>query len=494
MITVLVLIFATAVILRVAPIVLVPHGAGVDQWYWKTYIETLQRGEKLPVKMPQFLLDEGHWYPPFFPWILSRIPVILFNKYSVQLAIFVDILRMAILVWATWWLTKSQGAVAIAGMAYAITPLLITYNLQLNPRGMGALFLDIMWICLGAVLINGAPIGFWILILFFSGLVLITHKMAMQLFWFTALIGAGMASDIRLALLIPGSIIFALILSGGFYRLTIRAHWDTLRFWSKNWVGNGAHPVLESPIYGVPGYESVGKFYRSGWKAWVRRLQFVIGFNPWMSAVLFIAFIAWSSGHIFSKLELWVLSWALLTFAFAFLTTVIPVLRTLGQGYLYGYNGSFPAALILGLTWTDLGEFWYWRIAASSALVACLYALFMFLRALRTSRTMKIDANLDAAIQRLSTLKDGTVMCLPQHWHDAVAYRAKKTVLFGGHGFGYHLLEPIFPVLKMPIKKIISNYNVCYLLTFEGYLPSNFLEDLPDADVEIFGDYRLYRF
>lgn len=488
------LIFSLALALRVAPIILVPHGSGVDQWYWKTYVETLRRDGTLPVKMPQFLLDEGHWYPPFFPWVLAKIPAAIFDRFSMQLAVFIDMLRMSILVWATWWLTRSEAAAVIAGTAYAITPLLITYNLQLNPRGMGALFLDIMWLLAGAFFLRDAPVWIWIPIFIFAGLVLITHKMSMQLFWFTALVGSGLAIDLRLALLIPGSIIFAIILSGGFYRLAMRAHWDILKFWSRNWSGNGVHPILESPVYGNAGYESPGKFYRSGWKAWVRRLQFVVGFNPWMSAVLFFAAVAWYSDHQFSDLEVWVFSWAMLTFLFALLTTIIPVLRTLGQGYLYGYNGIFPAALILGLTWEDLGAFWYWRIAVFLACAACLSALFVFLRALRTSRTMKIDANLDAAIHRLEHLQDGTVMCLPQHWHDVVAYRTKKSVLFGGHGYGFKLLEPIFPVLRLPVKKIIDTYKVCYLLTFEGYLPSNFLEDLPNADVENFGEYRLYKF
>lgn len=483
-----------ALAIRIAPALLVPHGAGVDQWYWKTYIETLRRDRRMPVRMPQFLLDEGHWYPPFFPWLMARLPAVFFDRYGTQLAVFIDMLRMALLVAATWLLSGSAGATLVAGVAYAITPLLITYNIQLNPRGMGALFMDAMWLCVAGLLLQDAPAWFWCLALFFAGMVLVTHKMAMQLFWFTALVGSALTADIRLALLVPGSVVAALVLSGGFYRLTMRAHWDTVKFWSRHWKGNGVHPVLESPVYGEPGYESPGKFYRCGARAWLRRLQFVIGFNPWMPTVLCIGVLAAWHGHDFTVLETWAFAWLALTFAFALLTTIVPTMRALGQGYLYGYNGSFPASLAMGLTWESLGDTWYWQLGALATVVACLVALAAYFRALRASRTMKIDAHLDAAMQRLATLPRGAVMCLPQHWHDAVAYRAQQPVLFGGHGYGYHLLEPVFPVLRLPVREIVARYGIRYLLTFENYLPQPFLDELPPADIETFGDYRLYRF
>lgn len=494
MLTSLFFVFLLALLMRLVPVLISPHGSGVDQWYWRTYIETLRRDGSLPVKMPQYLLDEGHWYPPFFPWLMARLPELMFDRFSVQFAVFIDMLRMVLLVWAAWWLTGDIVAVVVAGMVYAITPLLITYNMQLNPRGMGALFLDAMFLLVGAVLLQEISQWFWLAVFFLAGLVMITHKMAMQLFWFIALVGAGIAGDLRLALLVPGSVIAALILSGGFYRLTMRAHWDTVKFWSRNWKGNGVHPLLESPVYGEAGYETPGKFYRSGLKAWIRRLQFVIGFNPWMPIVLAVGVVALIDGNEFSSYQVLIYSWLALTFCFALLTTLVPVFRSLGQGYLYGYNGSFPAALALGVSWSAVGNTWYWWCAVFIGLLMCVSALMAFLRALRTSRTMKVDSSLDEAISRLAVLEDGPVMCFPQHWHDVVAYRTGKQVLFGGHGYGYHLLEPIFPVLRVPVRKIFEQYQVRYMLTYDGYLPVRFCVDLPPAEVETFGDYRLYKF
>ena len=483
-----------ALLLRLAPTLLAPHGAGVDQWFWKAYIEALRHERVFPPLLPQFLLDKAQWYPPLFPLLLAKLPTEVFDRHAQRMAILIDLLRLLLLVIAVRWLSGSVVAAIIAGTAYSITPLQITYNMQLNPRGLGALFLDVTWLCVGAVLLFNAPFWFWLVALLFAGLVLITHKMATQLFWFTAMAGAGLAMDVRLALLVPISMLVAILISAGFYRNVIFAHLEIIRFWYRNWQWSGSNPVLESPIYGEPGYESPGKYYRSGIRPWLRRLQFVVGFNPWMPAVLALGGIALYIGHRFSHLEAWVFTWLALTFVFALLTTILPMMRCLGQGYLYGYNGSFPAALALGLTWVSLGDTGYWWIIVGVTVLVCLVALTLFFRALRTSRTMKVDTDLDMTIQRLVSLPKGVVMCLPQHWHDVVAYRAQQQVAFGGHGYGFRLLEPVFPRLLITVKEVIARYGVRYLLTYQGYCNEKFLADLPPATIEEFGDYRLYRF
>lgn len=85
-------------------------------------------------------------------------------------------------------------------------------------------------------------------------------------------------------------------------------------------------------------------------------------------------------------------------------------------------------------------------------------------------------------------------MCLPQHWHDVTAYRTGKPVAFGGHGYGFDLLQPVFPRLLIPIKEFISAYKIRYLLLLRGYANDKFLADLPNASIEIFGDYIIYCF
>ena len=65
---------------------------------------------------------------------------------------------------------------------------------------------------------------------------------------------------------------------------------------------------------------------------------------------------------------------------------------------------------------------------------------------------------------------------------------------FGGHGFGFNLLQPIFPRLMMPVHEWINLYNIRYLLTMPSYLNDKFVNDLPAAQIKKFGDYQLYCF
>ena len=483
-----------ALLLRVIPAALAPRDAGVDQWFWRAYIEKLKAAKIFPPQLPQFLLDEAQWYPPLFPVVISKLPAAAFTRHGRYLAVLIDLVRLGVLVVATHWLSGSDEAAIFAGAAYLTTPLLVTYNMQLNPRGMAALFLDLCWLTVAALLLRDGTPWLWGLALFLAGLVLLTHKMTTQVFWFVSLVGAGISGRIELALLVPGSMVAAYLISGGFYRKVLSAHADVISFWYRNWHWSGSNPILESPIYGEPGFESPTKYYRSGWRPWLRRLQFVIGFNPWMPAVLMIGAAAYVDGYAFSRIEAWVLVWLCLCFAFALLTTLVPMLRCLGQGYLYGYNGSFPAALALGMTWRSVGNHGYWQAMVALTLLACLVGLAAFFRALRSSRTMKVDAQLEAAIKRLAALPEGVVMCFPQHWHDAVAYRTQHSVLFGGHGYGVQQLQGLFPRLLVPVGTLIARHGVKYLLTYKGYCNTRFLADLPAANMERFGEYRLYCF
>lgn len=486
------LVCVFALVLRLLPMRLVPHGGGVDQWFWRVYIERVRQKVEFPPRLDQFQLDEAQWYPPLFPWVLAKLPCAIFERYAGHMAVLLDLTRLLLLMAAGYALGGDWRAAVVGGLVYSLTPVLITYNMQLNPRGLGALFLDALMLCMVITLLR-EDFPWWSAAIF-GGLVLLTHKMTTQLLVFVALVAGAALLDVRFLLLLVLSVGVALILSAGFYRLVFLAHLDILRFWLHNWRWTGANPVLESPIYGEPGFESPSKFYRSGWRAALRRLSFVIGFNPWMPAVLLIGCILWLEGYAIGQGQFLAFGWLAITFSFSLMTTVLPPLRCLGQGYLYGYNGSFPAALALGLSWDALVSSRIALLICVATVIASSLALFAFFRTLRNSRTLKVDQDLDQAICRLAELPEGTVMCLPQHWHDVVACRSGKSVAFGGHGYGFQLLQPIFPRLLIPVRQFIQEQNVGYLLLWPAYVNQSFLNDLPAAEIEECGEYRLYSF
>jgi hypothetical protein len=487
-------VFVIWFFLRLLPRYFAPNGAGVDHWFWKAYIEKYRLTGKFPPDLPQFLLDEHQWYPPLFPLLMARLPKLAIERYSYLIANAIDMLRMLLVMASAFFLIGGTTSILVAGFVYALTPILISYNAQLNPRGLGAIFLDIVVMLLILLTWHAAPWWFWILVALFSGLILLTHKMTTQLFWFICLAAGILSGNWRFLLLIPASVVMALALSRGFYLNVLRAHWDIIAFWNRNWPWLSAHPVLESPIYGSSGYETPTKYFRSGFKGVWRRILHLIGFNPWGWSLLIAAWYMYGSGSYLMPEHLWIVQWLAAILLFVVLTTFIPAMRCLGNGYLYLYNSSFPAALVAGMICGVFKCDPIVNVILGATLTLCVISIGFYLWKLRQSKTLKIDPFMNDALDRLRFLPDGVVMCLPQHWHDAVSYKAKKPVLYGAHGYGFKNIEFIFPRLNKPISDVISKYRVRYLLTYNGYLPANFINDLPEADIERFGQYFLYRF
>jgi hypothetical protein len=488
-----VLVLCVAAVIRLLPMRLLPHGGGVDQWFWRAYIERIRGHKEFPPHLDQFKLDQAQWYPPLFPLLVAKLPENVFAQYAGYLSVLLDLLRLIMLLVVTGQLSNSAVLVLVAGLVYALTPVLTTYNLQLNPRGLGALFLDALCLGIGLSLIQGGQ--WWWVVAFLGGLILLTHKMTTQLFIYMVGLASLILLDPRPALLIPLSVLAALAFSGGFYLKVARAHWDIVKFWFHHWPWMGSNPILESPVYGLPGFESPTKFYRSGWKSACRRLTFLFGFNPWMPASLAIGLLLVWGNFPLNKIEIGAFVWLATVFSFAVATTVLPWLRCFGQGYLYGYNGAFPAALALGLTWPYWSTNWFMLTLFTVTAFASVLSLWAFFRSLRSSRTLKVDSDLNCAIEYLANLPSGLVMCFPQHWHDVVAYRTGMPVYFGGHGYGFNLLKPVFPRLMKPINELIAEQNISYLLIWPAYVNQAFLDDIPKhTKIEQFGEYKIYQF
>jgi len=481
-----------AVALRWLPHLVAPDGIGVDHWFWKAYIETYRRTKQFPPHLPQFLLDREQWYPPLFPLLMAYLPPALFERYAYVVALGIDLLRMALLMGIGRLVLGPGWAVAAAALFYAATPILISYNTQLNPRGLAALFLDIAIVLIYLWTLDRGSI--WLLggAILLSGAVPLTHKMTTQLMWFLCLATAAVTQSWWPLAVIPVSIGAATIMSGGFYWKVLRAHADIVAFWYRNWRWIGAHPVRESPLYAGPDTHSSRAYFAGGWKGLLRRAQFLLGFNPgmWIVVAALLAHVAFGSPLVPDR---WIALWLGLIVLFMILTTFVPALRCFGNGYLYAYNGAFPAALGAGLILRDYGANFLALAGYGAAVLAALASVAVYLFKLYKTPTVRVEPELKEALDFLAGQPDGTIMCLPQHWHDIAAYHTGKPVLFGGHGYGFRQLEPVFPRLMRPIAELVDEHNVRYLITSKGYLPEQFVSALPARTVVEFGGYQVYR-
>ena len=481
--------------LRSLPHLLSPGGLGIDHWFWKTYVETYRRTRVFPPVLPQYTLDEQQWYPPLFPMLMARLPSRVFDSWSHLVSITIDLLRMLVLLGVAYW--QSDGhvtVIALAGLIYATVPIQTFYNIQLNPRGLGALLLELVLMLLLWYYVFHGQWWLWIPIAVLSGLILLTHKMTTQLFWFIVLGTALIYRKWWLLALIPGSMAAAFVMSGGFYWKVLRAHWDIVAFWNRNWRWIGADLLRESQIYGDGSYERPQKLHRSGLRGRVWQLYVLFGFNPsaWIACLLVYERLAVQSPFLIYPTYL--LVWLLLPCLFALLTTFVPVLRCLGAGYLYVYNTSFLAALLLSLTFQYTRNP---RFSTPFVILAVLLnagGLLTYYARFARDQRQRVDTGLSAIIDTLCAQPRGLVMCIPPNWNEVVSYKTGHPVMWGAHGYGFKRIEPLWPRLLLPIREIVRRYGVRYLLTMDGMLTDRFIDELPAARKLTHGEYHLYCF
>src|SRR5207244_6270698 len=105
----------------------------------------------------------------------ARLPAKLFDKWSSRIAIAIDLARMVLLLGVAAWQTDGNAAVIlVAALVYATTPIQISYNIQLNPRGLGATLLDALLVVLLSTSYQGGAWWGWGIIVLVGALILLT--------------------------------------------------------------------------------------------------------------------------------------------------------------------------------------------------------------------------------------------------------------------------------------------------------------------------------
>lgn len=470
--------------LRLCLLCFIPKHDGVDHWYWRLYARTVNSKGKFPPRLPQYLLDDHQWYPPVFPLILTVLERWMSNGLSRWVAVFIDLLRLWLVLGFA--LVKGWGSVetlAFIGMVYATTPCLAAYHTQLNPRGLGALFLDAaLFLYLGTM--NSASIGVWVVLSLLGGGVLLTHKMTTQAFIFLCVVGAIVGGDTRLAILLPCSAGAALLLSGGHYRNVAKAHWDILKFWGREWPWLQSHPVLDSPIYGQPEKGSSSRMFLPGLKGLLRHLRYLFAYNPaaWVLVGATVGYGLEGLTALLGKVTLFILLLSLST-------VFVPAFRVLGSGYLYLHNTAATTALAFGLLASK--ETTFFTGAAWLAIVLNAGVLVFYMARLRRQGRKKSEKSLDHLLAFLRTLPSGRIWCFPLNLSDWVACETDHGVLWGGHGYGFNNLTPIYPRLLSPVDEICRLHRINYILAEDNYCPEFFLERFPAGRVTHINGFRV---
>jgi len=467
---------------RILPVVLTRR-LGSDQWYWLLYVETLKREKKLPIDLP-YLLEVGQWYPPAFPLMLSILPTRWLQGYGRLIPPIVDSLHVGLVGYAGTMLTGNQLTGMIAMGIYAITPLAISYNYQLNPRGIGALALSAQFLGVYAFLTEGA-FEWALLVVCLGAFTCVLHKMTTQMMVVGLVAVSAWSGSLLAAVLVPTIGLAAIALSGGFYTKVLHAHYDIVTFWNRNRDLLNAHQFDASNLYHRD-CDNEALLHRPGIAGIVKHLRSFVIANPFILVVPFV--VESVPDQPWSR---FCFVWLATVYAWGFLTAFVPQLRCLGAGVFYSYNAALPLAILLG------GAILSNALSVWATLAASVLSLVVVARESTKKRSEAggIDEQLLTLLDHIRTLPNGNIYCIPFSLAEVTVYQTRMPVSWGGHGYGLRVLEPYFPVMQITLEEAFDRCEATYVLHDRTYVDLNRILREPETlePIRESGRYTLYR-
>ena len=431
---------------------------GCDAYYFLMCAEVFHSRRRLPIVLPGLYLLEPaeQWYPPLFPVLIGLLPqhwlkekfwlVDHLADFVVMLGLFLWTAYNAGLVWA-W----------AVGAVYAFEPNLVSEYRSLTSRPLSV----ILFLALLMAGKLGANDGWeWTVLAAVIGmLIFYTHKLTMQLLCFLLPFLAWSEAEPSWIFVLGGAYLLAAIFGRGMFVKVLRAHWDIVQFWFRNWPWLGAHQVRHSPVYGTgnPGGFHEGR----GLTLWFLHARRLFIANPWILP-------AGMTGLLFSDLtstEVFLLLTVAGIYLWAVATLMIPWLRCLGEGTKYTKYAEPVTLLLCASVMSHTENVWLWLMGFVCLCVQVRhYIQIAMTMRLTPSPPSVMSQDLLPIIELFMRDPDARVLCLPLHLSDMIAYHSQRPVLWGTHGYGFRNVEPIFPVFRQPIERIIDQYKIKYLL------------------------------
>jgi hypothetical protein len=469
---------------------------GVDNWYWLLCIEDVKRYHRIPARLPYFMLEiEEQWYPPLYSFVMSLFPKEILKRHGGKIAQLMDLLNGLTIFLTVLWLSDNITIAFISGFSYIIAFFPLSYSHQLQPRGLANFLLTLIVIGLWFY-IDTKYLVIWLGILILSVVILFLHKMTTQL-WAVYLLGFGIwAKDWMLPVLLPASMLLAIIISKGFYIKVLKAHWDIITFWHENIKNLGSHQYYESPLYRKEGFASTA-IHQRGLRHQLRKLWSLFLYNVFIIVLLIL--IYFGQFHYHNDLESFVWWWLGLTYLWAILTTFVPYFKALGSGIYYLYQSFLPLFLLTALLLREMPLHLQWGLFI-------LWAIGLFFSGVQWEKYChsvaihvenKDQRDLHEVLDYLKGLPHDGVFCIPFTLPDITAYWTRKKVFWGGHGYGFHTyLKPYFPIMRENVLETLKEKSLSYVLFWRRYLDS--LEDIGlkvGQDLRFLfskGEYELY--
>ncbi|MBF0623662.1 MAG: hypothetical protein HQL82_02525 [Magnetococcales bacterium] len=450
---------------------------GCDAYYFLLSAETFRRERRLPIVFdphPYLLEPAEQWYPPLFPILMGLLSPRWLRRYYWSLNHLIDLVAL----WALFFLVYSQFGLIpaiLAAIIYTFSPNLISEFSALTSRSLGLLvFLPFM----GALFHwHQSPDPLSLLLVTLAGVVLLyTHKLTVQLMVFMMVflalgwrLGAGV-DWVWLAPL-PAIYLAALLVGRGYFIDILRAHWDIVTFWNRNWRLFGAHAIHGSPLY-PKGHKQAQihspVFGQNMLKRLLLQGKAVFLLNP---AVLLVL-LNLAAFRPFYDIQVFMLFWTAGTYLWATATIQVPFLRCLGEGTKYIKYAEFPVIFLASpmVMGGDMPDWHLWIIAVWLCLHLAYYLFTVYRQRSGEIVTGVESPELQVLLKIIEALPHPRVVCLPTALSDLTAYVTRKEVLWGTHGYGFKRVGNFYPVLRHPLGHLVNQHALTHLLLDRTYV------------------------
>ena len=472
---------------------------GCDAYYFLLCSEVYREQRRIPIILPPvYLLEQREqWYPPGFSVFLSWIPEEWLKKYYWAISPAIDSLVVLMTYIFIMVLTGNVFYALIAGFIHAISSASLSDCTNLNSRPLGAMLFTVTLLGIVGAFLGGPLAGVNIVIGISAGVVLLfTHKLSSQLLYVLLPLMAVAMLDAQFLVFLFIIIVIALIPGRGFLISIWKHQLDILMFWKRHWVELGAHQIDDSPMYGKRGEDEQayigGKMFLGGFAGFFKQVMYM-AMNP---AVIMMAFPIWfwSEMQYIDKLMFW---WAAITYIFAGCTVFIKGMRFLGEGHRYLKLASIPIGYIAILPlFREWPVNWiYWAMLGVSITIALIELIRMSHFMCNPAKTLVpfVDEQLQKVIDYLKHAETENIMCLPDSLADAIGYYCMKGIIKGTHNYPIKMVEPFFPVHKLPFDYLINGYKSSHVVLSKNYVSPARLTMPDDMDVVMdTGNYLVY--
>lgn len=331
-------------------------------------------------------------------------------------------------------LTRNFTAAAIAQLVFAITPISVYESWTVTPRPIGGAFL--FFAIIAAYLLPSNPLLFGASAVILGALVLLTHKMSTQTYFFLsiALSIIFLRAD-YIAFFIAAAVV-ALVFSQGFYLTVLGSHFAVLNFWRKN---------------------IAVRWKEKGVKRLVRNLA-KIGTSPFYLLII-ISFI-FGATSLFITVSL-----ILLLLAFV---TSFDSLAFLGENTKYLLFAT--PFLAVGIALSPLNYY----LLAFLAIVSAVEIWLSFRHLERGSGSVVTKA-VQECFQKIKESNYERILCLPTSLSFAAAYFTRKKILWADSCYAYDKMREVYPTIDRPLDEIIrNNFIDAVLIKRENYEKEKF--------------------